>query len=158
MLPARERVTGVEITDAPETVPLHGEAVLMATIYPEDATTQTVTWTSSDPDVAAVSRTGIVTALSVGETTITVTTVDGGFTDQITITVTAAPQMGDVNLDGYVDSGDAMLCLRAAVGAYTVPEATRPYADVNHDGLVDAGDAVRILRYDAGLLENVELQ
>ena len=158
VLPARERVTGVEITDAPETVPLHGEAVLMATIYPEDATTQTVTWTSSDPDVAAVSRTGIVTALSVGETTITVTTVDGGFTDTITITVTAAPQMGDVNLDGYVDSGDAMLCLRAAVGAYTVPEAMRPYADVNHDGLVDAGDAVRILRYDAGLLENVELQ
>lgn len=158
VLPARERVTGVKITDAPETVPLHGEAVLMATIYPEDATTQTVTWTSSDPDVATVSRTGIVTALSVGETTITVTTVDGGFTDQITITVTAAPQMGDVNLDGYVDSGDAMLCLRAAVGAYTVPEAMRPYADVNHDGLVDAGDAVRILRYDAGLLENVELQ
>lgn len=158
VLPARERVTGVEITDAPETVPLHGEAVLTATIYPENATTQTVTWTSSDPDVAAVSRTGIVTALSVGETTITVTTVDGGFTDTITITVTAAPQMGDVNLDGYVDSGDAMLCLRAAVGAYTVPEAMRPYADVNHDGLVDAGDAVRILRYDAGLLDNVELQ
>ena len=158
VLPARERVTGVEITDAPETVPLHGEAVLTATIYPEDATTQTVTWTSSDPDVAAVSRTGIVTALSVGETTITVTTVDGGFTDQITITVTAAPQMGDVNLDGYVDSGDAMLCLRAAVGAYTVPEAMRPYADVNHDGLVDAGDAVRILRYDAGLLDDVELR
>ena len=158
VLPARERVTGVEITDAPKTVPLHGEAVLTATISPEKATTQTVTWTSSDPDVAAVSRTGIVTALSVGETTITVTTVDGGFTDQITITVTAAPQMGDVNLDGYVDSGDAMLCLRAAVGAYTVPEAMRPYADVNHDGLVDAGDAVRILRYDAGLLENVERQ
>lgn len=158
VLPARERVTGVKITDAPETVPLHGDAVLTATIYPENATTQTVTWTSSAPDVAAVSRTGIVTALSVGETTITVTTVDGGFTDQIIITVTAAPQMGDVNLDGYVDSGDAMLCLRAAVGAYTVPEATRPYADVNHDGLVDAGDAVRILRYDAGLLENVELQ
>ena len=158
VLPARERVTGVKITDAPETVPLHGDAVLTATIYPENATTQTVTWTSSDPDVAAVSRTGIVTALSVGETTISVTTVDGGFTDTITITVTAAPQMGDVNLDGYVDSGDAMLCLRAAVGAYTVPEATRPYADVNHDGLVDAGDAVRILRYDAGLLENVERQ
>ena len=158
VLPARERVTGVKITDAPETVPLHGDAVLTATIYPENATTQTVTWTSSAPDVAAVSRTGIVTALSVGETTITVTTVDGSFTDQITITVTAAPQMGDVNLDGYVDSGDAMLCLRAAVGAYTVPEAMRRYADVNHDGLVDAGDAVRILRYDAGLLENVELQ
>ena len=158
VLPARERVTGVEITDAPETVPLHGEAVLTATISPEKATTQTVTWTSSDPDVAAVSRTGIVTALSVGETTITVTTVDGGFTDQITITVTAAPQMGDVNLDGYVDSGDAMLCLRAAVGAYTVPEEMRPYADLNHDGLVDAGDAVRILRYDAGLLDDVELR
>ena len=158
VLPARERVTGVEITDAPKTVPLHGEAVLTATISPEKATTQTVTWTSSAPDVAAVSRTGIVTALSVGETTISVTTVDGGFTDTITITVTAAPQMGDVNLDGYVDSGDAMLCLRAAVGAYTVPEAMQHYADVNHDGLVDAGDAVRILRYDAGLLENVERQ
>ena len=44
---------------------------LTATVLPEDATNKAVTWFSSEPMVASVSETGLVTALDVGEVTIT---------------------------------------------------------------------------------------
>ena len=43
---------------------------LVATVYPEDATDKTVTWSSSNPSVASVSE-GLITALSEGNTVIT---------------------------------------------------------------------------------------
>jgi len=54
---------------------------LTASIAPSNATINTVTWESSDTDVADVDQTGKLTLKSVGVTTITVTTTDGGFTD-----------------------------------------------------------------------------
>ncbi|MGN1103620.1 MAG: Ig-like domain-containing protein, partial [Candidatus Coproplasma sp.] len=56
------------------------KATLTATITPEGATNKDVTWTSSDPTVATVDTSGNVTALSIGNTNITVTTSDGGYT------------------------------------------------------------------------------
>lgn len=55
---------------------------------PEEATDKTVTWTSSNTTVATVSD-GIVTPVSEGETDITVTTVEGGYTDTCKVTVSA---------------------------------------------------------------------
>lgn len=59
---------------------------LTATVAPTDATVQTVTWSSSDDNVATVED-GLVTAIGAGTATITVTTVDGGFTDTCEVTV-----------------------------------------------------------------------
>ena len=64
-------------------------ATLVATVDPNKATDKTVTWDSSDKTVATVEN-GIVTALKHGTTTITVKTVDGGFTDVCVVTVTCA--------------------------------------------------------------------
>ncbi|MEQ2456991.1 glycoside hydrolase family 2 TIM barrel-domain containing protein [Flavonifractor hominis] len=52
---------------------------LTATVEPAEAS-QHVTWTSSDPSVATVSDTGLVTVVGEGMTTITATTADGNFT------------------------------------------------------------------------------
>ena len=46
-------------------------------IIPDYATNKTVTWTSSNPDVAAISETGRVKAIAPGETTITATSTNG---------------------------------------------------------------------------------
>ncbi len=46
-------------------------APLTVTVIPEDATDKTVTWTSSDPEVAIVDNEGNVTAVAVGTATIT---------------------------------------------------------------------------------------
>ncbi len=62
--------TAAEITE--------GETLqLAATVLPEDATDQTVTWTSSNDGVATVDANGLVTAVAPGTATITATTNDG---------------------------------------------------------------------------------
>lgn len=62
---------------------------LVATVSPANAANKNVTWSSSNPSVASVSGTGAVRPLSPGMTTITVTTVNGGFTATCMVTVTA---------------------------------------------------------------------
>ena len=153
--PERVRVTGIRFDEPTHTLMMGSTVTLQPIIAPDDATVKNLTWVSSDEQTATVSRTGIVTALSVGETTITATTVDGGYSAEIKIIVTVAAQLGDVNGDGYIDAADALLCLRASVGLITLTPEQEAAADVNHDGLVDAGDAILILRYDARLIPNL---
>lgn len=153
--PKRVRVTGIRFDEQTHTLMMGSTVTLQPIIAPDDATVKNLTWVSSDEQTATVSRTGIVTALSVGETTITATTVDGGYSAEIKIIVTAAAKLGDVNGDGYIDAADALLCLRASVGLITLTPEQEAAADVNHDGLIDAGDAILILRYDARLIPSL---
>ena len=153
--PKRVRVTGIRFDEPTHTLMMGSTVTLQPIIAPDDATVKNLTWVSSDEQTATVSRTGIVTALSVGETTITATTVDGGYSAEIKIIVTAAAPLGDVNGDGYIDAADALLCLRASVGLITLTPEQEAAADVNHDGLIDAGDAILILRYDARLIPSL---
>ena len=61
---------------------------LTATVQPEDATSQSVTWESNNIAVATVDANGKVTAEGEGEATITVTTADGNHTATCTVKVT----------------------------------------------------------------------
>ncbi|MBA7537332.1 hypothetical protein ES705_29599 [subsurface metagenome] len=63
---------------------------LVVTISPANATNKSVTWDSSNDLVATVDD-GVVTPLTAGTATITVTTVDGGFTATCEVGVSAAP-------------------------------------------------------------------
>ncbi|GAB1855311.1 hypothetical protein MHTCC0001_01440 [Flavobacteriaceae bacterium MHTCC 0001] len=80
-------VTGVEVT--PETLELtEGESSsLTANVLPSYATDKSVTWGSSDSNIATVNSEGLVTAINSGSATITATTNDGAFTDSSTITI-----------------------------------------------------------------------
>lgn len=53
---------------------------LRVTISPSNATNQNVSWSSSEPSVASIDSSGLITAIKPGLTVITVTTEDGGFT------------------------------------------------------------------------------
>lgn len=151
----RVRVSGVSFDETEHKIPVRGTAALTATVAPANATVKTLVWTSDDSGIASVSRTGIVTALHVGTTTIRATSVDGNHSAEITVTVTPSAELGDVNGDGYIDSADAMLCLRYSVGLAKLTEEQKRAANVNHDSFVDAGDAIKILRYDAKLIDSL---
>ena len=151
----RVRVSGVSFDETEHKIPVRGTAKLTATVAPANATVKTLIWTSDDDSIATVSRTGIITALHVGTTTIRATSVDGNHSAEITVTVTPSAELGDVNGDGYIDSADAMLCLRYSVGLEKLTEEQKRAADVNHDRFVDAGDAIKILRYDAKLIDSL---
>jgi len=62
---------------------------LTAILSPPGATDRAVTWTSSDPSVATVDGSGALAAVAAGQTVITATTHDGGFTASCTVHVFA---------------------------------------------------------------------
>jgi len=108
--PTPVAVTGVTLDQATMTLTV-GEATgtLVATVAPANATNKSVNWSSSAPAVATVAN-GVVTPLTAGTTTITVTTVDGGFTATCAVTVNPAVAVGDSYGGGIVayilQSGD----------------------------------------------------
>ena len=81
-------VTGVTLT--PETVSMMiGESRnLSVVVEPYAALNKNVIYTTSDPSVVTVNAIGGLKAVGVGTATVTVTTVDGGFVDTCTVTVT----------------------------------------------------------------------
>lgn len=81
-------VTSVSLNQNKLSLKAAGESYqLTATISPANATNKGVTYKSSNPKVATVSDSGIVTAVANGSATITVTTNDGGKTATCTVTV-----------------------------------------------------------------------
>lgn len=82
-------VTGVTVAPKTSSVAMGATRNLVATVAPTNATNKSVTWATSNPLIATVSASGVVTPVSSGTCTITVTTVDGSFTDVCNLTVTA---------------------------------------------------------------------
>lgn len=79
-------VTGVTLDQTSITLPIGGSLSLSAKILPANATNKSVTWYSSNPEITTVSN-GLITAKSIGTSTITVTTIDGQKTANCLVTV-----------------------------------------------------------------------
>jgi len=82
-------VLGVTLDLSSLDINVGGTGTLVATIEPAESGNKTVTWSSSDEGVATVAD-GVVTGVSAGTATITVTTVDGGFTATCIVNVSNA--------------------------------------------------------------------
>ncbi len=83
------KATGISIDRTEATLERDATLQLTATVTPDDADDRTVTWSSADSGIVRVDGAGLVTAVSVGTTTITATTGDGtGLTASCTVTVT----------------------------------------------------------------------
>ena len=80
-------VTGVEVNPATASIYIDSTVALEASVIPEDANSQAVTWTSSDASIATVSNNGLVTGQSKGEADIIVSTEEGNYTASTSITV-----------------------------------------------------------------------
>lgn len=86
--PQPVKVTGITVNPTSLSLTEGESADLTATVSPSNADNQSVTWDSNDKSVATVSN-GKVTALKAGSTSITVKSVDGGFTASCAVTVVA---------------------------------------------------------------------
>lgn len=91
-------VTGVSLNKSSTTIVEGSTETLTATITPSNALDKAVTWSSNATGVATVNSSGVVTAVSAGNATITVTTHDGSYTATCTVTVTAAAR------DHFIDA------------------------------------------------------
>ena len=83
-------VESVAIREGNQDLKVNDVKRLTAVITPDNATNKNMTWVSSKADIASVSANGLVKAHKAGETTVTVTTVDGAKTASVQIKVTAA--------------------------------------------------------------------
>ena len=105
--------------DSPKTnISLNDTIELKTIIKPENATTKTVTWTSSNTDVAIVEN-GIVTAVGPGTTTITATS--GSKTASIELTISSnVVEVSSVKMNTksetiYINSNNKTITLKATV-------------------------------------------
>ena len=86
-LPDSIAVIGVSLDKTSITITVDSTETLKATIDPEDADNQNITWTSDNPEVATVNEKGKVTGVKAGKAVITVITEDGEKTATCKVTV-----------------------------------------------------------------------
>ena len=98
------KVTGVTLSETTLTLEVGGTATLTATIMPDNATDQNVTWSSDTSGIVTIApstdtKTATITATGTGTTTIKATV--GGKSAECTVTVNAAAtvQVESVSLD-----------------------------------------------------------
>ena len=145
---AQVAVTGVNLNSTNETLGKGEKFQLIPTIVPNNATTQSVEWTTTNPNVVTVSTTGLITALNTGTAKIIVETRDGGFKDTCDVTVIIIPVTG-VSLDKKTLRLKCGTCyqLKATVAPLNATDKTVSFtskndyiADVKPNGLIWAGD------------------
>ena len=100
-------VTGVTLDKSTLSLEEGTTGNLVATVAPSTASDKTVTFASSDAEVATVDNTGKVTAVKTGNADITVTTKDGNKTAKCTLTVTEpVSEPENVQVETTEDSAD----------------------------------------------------
>ncbi|RHA38022.1 immunoglobulin-like domain-containing protein, partial [Cellulomonas rhizosphaerae] len=89
-------VDGVSVSPATSTIAAGTTTTLKATVSPATATDPSITWSSSDPAVATVSSSGVVSAVANGTATITAQSSAAGVSATATVTVDPAIPAGQI--------------------------------------------------------------
>ena len=113
----RVPVTGVSVIPSTVSIKASQTATLTASVSPSNATNKNVSWRSSNPDVATISSTGVVTGMSSGTASIFVTTQDGSFSSVCRVTVDAGIKATSITLNAdslSLETGDTFT-LKATV-------------------------------------------
>ncbi len=138
-------VSSITLSDTNISLNIGDTHTLSASISPENATNRDVSWTSANPQVATVDEYGNVTAIAIGETTITATANDGsGISASCNVTVNPI-LVESITLDYTtleLNTGDSQL-LTASIYPENATDKTvqwwsddKNIADVDQNGLV----------------------
>ena len=104
---------------------------LVATVSPSSATNKTVEWASNMPSVATVESDGKVTGIKAGTATITVTSVDGGYSATCSVQIVEMPKPAAIDLGLSVKwaSCNVGAAVPEEYGDYFAWGETRPKTD-----------------------------
>ena len=116
--------------------------VLVATVFPTNATNKHLSFQTSDTSIATIDDLGVITAVNSGNTTITITTLDGSDVSKTVEITVIPPTKGDSNDDDRVTVTDAVNTAFHVMGTFFddykfIFEA----ADVNCDNKITMSDA-----------------
>ncbi|WP_194529929.1 Ig-like domain-containing protein [Zobellia roscoffensis] len=142
VLRAPIRVTGIEIVPDSLEIVEGFDAMLTATIFPEDADEKGVIWSTDSPSVVSVDSLGMVTALTVGTALVTVTTDDGGFTSSAFVEVLRAP-IRVTGIEIVPDSLEIVEGFDAMLTATIFPE------DADDKGIIWSTDSPSVVSVDS---------
>ena len=143
-------VTGVSLSKSVLSLTVGESETLVATVAPERATDRSVTWESSNKNVATVNQNGTVRAVAVGSAVIGVRTNDGGFTARCNLTVAAVVNEYTLTVN-CTTSGATVKVLEYVAGqssmadavTYTEPMTFRENTTVkvwaHKNGMIDSG-------------------
>lgn len=147
-------VTGVTLNKTTGVLTEGEVVVLTATVAPVNATNKSVKWVSNNENVAKVAN-GVVTAISEGSATITVTTNDGGFTANYVLTVeksetevvtySVVNQLSNVTNNNpavTVGAGDSYTATLTADDGYRLDAVSVSMGGVDITSTAYAGDGV----------------
>ena len=125
-------VSAITITPTAIDLTVGGTGTITATVAPTNATNKTVSWTSSDEDVATVAG-GVVTPMAAGSTTITAITANGGFTATTLVTVNFTQAIASGGFDNTAALNEAiasMWSLAYYKGTFDAAQVSQAYVDV----------------------------
>ena len=128
-------VTGVSLDKTAATVKIGSTVTLKATVTPADATNKKLTWTTSDASVASVNN-GVVAGIKKGTATITVTTEDGGFKAECTVTVQEGDPLPQTDLTIHEPGVYEDISQRGGYGTKLTEVAGREY-EVYYAGRIE---------------------
>jgi len=131
-------VSGVTLYKESTSLYVGASEIIKYTISPDSAANKNVTWDSNNESVATVDSSGMVTAVSAGSATITITTESGSHTDTCTVSVgTLTP----VTVDETIK-------VKLSIGSST---SVSFYVDGNFSVLGGSGDALERQQYNIGI-------
>lgn len=160
-------VDSVSVTPESANLSIGDQLTLTTEILPLNAANQNITWTSSNSAIASVDINGVVRAHSLGNVTITATTVEGSYTDTCEITVSdvqvtsvaLAPETATVGVENMFETVTLLASISPVdadnqnVTWYSDDEAVATVHSGLVTGLTDGTVVITVVTQDGGFTD-----
>ena len=142
-----DKVTSITLSQSSAILSEGQTMTLSATVEPSSATDKTITWSSSDSNVATVDDEGKVTAITPGTTTITATANGGsGVSASCVVTVEAMPTEVEITINQY---GSGTYCSEYALD-FSQVEGLKAYAAAGYNDVTGVVTLLRVMTTQPG--------